>query len=290
MRTNLLILLGSLLMGFISELNAVERRYFAPMQESRWVVTSASRLLCEMEHVIPYFGKAVFWREAGRNLRLRLMTEKSFSDGFNVELISQSPSWKSSIHPVKLAVLETSGQGMLLDIPDRAAKLAYFELHDGFQPVFFFSKNKKLYDSMSVLISTVRFRDAEVTFGQCVRDLYPSHYDDVKLAKIHFGNDEEFPLMTDEKTAFTEMLEYLAVDKLIKEIVISGYTDQTGSVCYNENLASRRAWYTYDLLVQLGVDSNLLRVDYYGESQLYKKGNTSGDRALNRRVTVELMR
>jgi outer membrane protein OmpA-like peptidoglycan-associated protein len=290
MRAKLLILVGTLLMGFISESNAIERRYFSSMEESKWTVTSTSRLLCEMEHVIPYFGKAIFWREAGRNLRLKLITEQRFSDGLNVELVSQSPNWKSLNKPIKLASLETSGHSTLLNIPDRVAKLAYLELHDGFQPGFFFAKNRKLYDSMSVLISTVRFRDAEPAFEQCVSGLYPTHYDDVKLAEIHFGSNEEFPLIADEQTAFTEMLAYLAVDKSIKEVVISGYADQTGSVCYNETLTSRRAWYTYDLLVQLGVDPDLLRVDYYGESVLHQKGNTAGDRAANRRVTVELIR
>jgi hypothetical protein len=290
MRAKLLIPLCILLMGFISESTAIDRRYFAPMEESKWTVTSATPLLCEMEHVIPYFGKAVFWRESGRNLRLKLMTDQRSSNGLKVELVSQSPSWKSSIDPIKLASLETNGQSSWLDIPERVAKLTYLELHDGFQPSFFFTKNRKLYDSMSVFISTVRFRDAEPAFERCVSGLYPIHYDDVKFSTIHFGSDEEFPLMADEQTAFSDMVNYLAVDQSIKQVVISGYADQTGSVCYNETLTSRRAWYIYDLLVQLGVDLDLLRVNYYGESQLLQKGNSAGDQAANRRVTVELIR
>lgn len=290
MRAKLLILLGTLLMCFISESTAIERRYIAPIEESKWTVTTASRLHCEMEHVIPYFGKAIFSRESGRNLRLKLITDQAFSNGLNVELVSQSPSWKSSVAPIKLANLETTGQSAWLDIPNRVAKLTYLELHDGFQLGFFFAKNRKLYDSMSVFLSTVRFRDAESAFEKCVNGLYPIHYDDVKFAKIHFGNNEEFPLMADEQAAFSEMLAYLGVDKSIKEIIISGYADQTGSVCYNETLTSRRAWYIYDLLVQLGVDPDLLRVNYYGESKLLQKGNSAGDQAANRRVTVELIR
>jgi outer membrane protein OmpA-like peptidoglycan-associated protein len=293
MRAKLLIQLGTLLiglMGFVSESNAVERRYLAPMEESKWTMTSASLLLCEMEHVIPYFGKAIFSREAGRKLRLKLFTEQRFSDGLDVQLVSQSPNWKSSNKPIKLASLETNGQGTLLNISGRAAKFAYLELRDGFQPGFVFAENENLYDSMTVLMSTVRFRDAQPVFEQCISRLYPSHYDDVKLAKIHFEHDDEFPLMADEQTAFTEMLSYLAVDKSIKEVVISGHADHTGTVCYNDTLSSRRAWYTYDLLVQLGVDPSSLRVNYYGESKPHKKGKAEGDLAANRRVMVELRR
>lgn len=289
MRATLLMLMITL-MGFVSESSAVERRYLAPIEESKWAITSDSRLLCELEHVIPYFGKAIFSREAGRGLRLKLVTEQRFSGGLDVELVSQSPNWKASNKPIKLASLETSGQGTLLDISDRAAKFAYLELHDGFQPGFFFTKSKNLYDSMTVLMSTVRFRDAEPAFEKCVSGLYPRNYEDVKSAKIHFEHDDEFPLMVDEQSAFTEMLDYLAVDKSIKEIVISGHADYTGTVCYNDTLSSRRAWYTHDLLVQLGVDPDFLRVDYYGESKPQKQGKTEADLAANRRVTVELRR
>jgi outer membrane protein OmpA-like peptidoglycan-associated protein len=293
MPIKLLILLGTLLIGlvgFVSESNAIERRYLASMVESKWTITSASPLRCEMEHVIPYFGKAIFSREAGRKLRLKLVTEQRFSDGLDVELVSGSPNWKSSNKPIKVASLQTSGQNTLLNIAGRAAKVAYLELHNGFQPGFFFAENKNLYDSMTVLMSTVRFRDAEPEFEQCVSGLYPSHYNDVKFAKIHFEHNDEFPLMADEKIAFTEMLDYLAVDKSIKEVLISGHADYTGTGCYNDTLSSRRAWYTYDLLVQLGVDPDFLRVDYYGESKPYKKGKTEDDLAANRRVTVELRR
>jgi outer membrane protein OmpA-like peptidoglycan-associated protein len=40
--------------------------------------------------------------------------------------------------------------------------------------------------------------------------------------------------------------------------------------------------------VQLGVDPDFLRVDYYGESKPDKKGTSKRDLAANRRVTVEL--
>ena len=293
MRAKLNILKSTLLIGligFISAPSAIERRYLAPMEESKWSMTSTSRLLCEMEHVIPYFGKAIFSREAGRKLRLKLVTDQRFSDSFDVELVSKSPSWKAPRKPIMLASLKTSNQGTLLDISERDAQLAYLELHNGFQPGFYFSDDNSLFDSMTVLMSTVRFRDAVPAFEQCVKGLYPQHYEDVRLAKIHFKHDAEFPLMADEQTAFSEILDYLEVDKSIIEITISGHADQTGTVCYNDTLSSRRAWYTYDLLVQLGVDPNLLRVDFYGESKPYKEGNTKNDRAANRRVTVELKR
>ena len=289
MRIKLLIPLV-VLSGFVSVSSAIERRYIAPMENSKWTMSSSTPLHCEMEHVIPYFGKAIFSREAGRKLRLKLITDQRFSQGIDVELVSESPNWKSSNGSLKLAGLKTSGQGTMLDVPDRAAKFAYLELHQGFQPGFYFAENKNLYDSMTVLMSTVRFRDAVPAFEQCVAGLYHKNYDDVKSARIHFEHDEEFPLIEEERTAFNEMLDYLKLDSSIKEIVISGHADHSGSTCYNDTLSSRRAWYTYDLLVQLGVDPNFLRVDDSGELNPIKRGKTKNDLAVNRRVTVEFRR
>ena len=278
------------LCSFVSVSDAIERRYIAPMEESKWVMTSENVLHCEMEHVIPYFGKAIFSRDAGRKLRLKLVTDQRFSQGIDVELVSESPNWKSSNNSLKLASLETSGQSTMLDVPVRAAKFAYLELHGGFQPGFFFAKNENLYDSMTVLMSTVRFRDIVPAFELCIASLHHKNYDDVKSAKIHFEHDDEFPLIEEEQAAFSEMLAYLKVDKSIKEIVISGHADHSGSTCYNDSLSSRRAWYIYDLLVQLGVEPDFLRVDYFGELRPVNKGNTKNDLAANRRVTVELRR
>jgi len=127
-------------------------------------MTFTSLLLCEMEHVTPNYGRAIFWREAGRKLRLKLVTEQCFSDALDDELVSQSLNWKPSNKSVRLAGLETAGQGTFLEMPDRAAKLTYLELHDDFQPGFFFAENKSLNDSITAQMSTVRFRDAEPAF------------------------------------------------------------------------------------------------------------------------------
>ncbi len=96
--------------------------------------------------------------------------------------------------------------------------------------------------------------------------------------------------MQQEETAFTRMLDYLAVNPGVREIIVTGHADKTGDACYNEGLSERRAWYVYDLLVTLGIDSNLLRVAYAGDSRPARPGNGDRSHAANRRVTVELRR
>lgn len=265
---------------------AAERRYLASMDESRWIVTDSNNLICRMEHPIPRFGRVVFTQEAGRGLRLDLRTSHAFDKGINVELRSETTSWNARQTRAVLARFETSGHRSLFRIPGNVAEKTFYELRRGFQPGFLFYTDEPLI----ALLSTVRFGEAEAEFTRCTTQLYERNFDDVRVSSIHFKPDHEFASIREEERAFVHMLEYLQADPGITEIVVTGHTDNTGLACYNEGLSERRAWYVYDLLIALGVDAGLLRVEYAGESEPASRGKSKNALAANRRVTVELRR
>jgi outer membrane protein OmpA-like peptidoglycan-associated protein len=285
-----IILLLFAVTGLVTKVYAAERRYMAPMEESRWEMTASSGVYCEMEHAIPRFGKAVFSQSAGRKLQLKLVTHERFMSGLGVEFRSESPIWKPIESQLDLASLETTGRGTLLNIPTTAAKHAYLQLQDGFHPGFFFFENENRFDSMIVSMSTVRFRSIEPEFERCLSGLYDKNFDDIKQAAIHFDHDDEFPRIEEEDTALKPMLDYLQVDNAISKIVVSGHADLSGAECYNDTLSARRAWYVYDLLVSSGIDPKLIRVKFYGENQPLKQGDSETALAANRRVSVEAVR
>jgi len=277
--------------GLLTEGFAAPRRYLAPMEESRWEMTVSSAVRCEMEHVIPDSGKAVFSHEAGRKLRLKLLSFQRFKQGVDVEFFSESPNWKTISTAFSIASLKTGGGEILIDVPTDQAKYAYLELSGGSHAGFSFQDSMgSLVDSVLVSMSTVRFRSVQPVFEQCVSGLYPENFDDIKLAGIHFDHDNEFPRVEEEDTAFLKMFEYLKVDKDISEIVISGDADFTGTECYNDMLSARRAWYVYDLLVSNGIDPSIIRVNFFGETRPLKQGKSKEVLAANRRVSVELRR
>ncbi|MCB1173855.1 MAG: OmpA family protein [Leptospiraceae bacterium] len=73
-------------------------------------------------------------------------------------------------------------------------------------------------------------------------------------------------------------------------IVIQGHTNSKGSAEYNYELSRKRAQLVKEYLVQLGVPSELISPDYYGESRLVE-GNSPGDqRQLSRRVRILLQK
>ena len=275
-----------LLPGLCAPVQALERRYQASMDASRWSLTQDSPLGCRIEHQIPRFGRAVFTQEAGRGLRLELDTSQRFAKGVNVELRSEASAWNTGAKPAVLARFETSGRKGLFKIPSVVAEQAYLELHNGYQPGFLFYDDQPMIASLS----SVRFGEVENEFNQCVARLYRHNFNDVRISSIYFEPDNEFASIGEEESAFAEMLDYLKVDNAISEIVVTGHTDRTGLACYNDGLSERRAWYVYDLLIASGIDPKLLRVDYAGESNPARKGSNKRSLAANRRVTVELRR
>ena len=267
-------------------LAAAPLRYVASLDDSNWVLTESSATLCRMEHVIPRFGRAIFEQEAARPVSLRLETGQRFDRGTNVELRVETAGWGEPRLREVLARFETAGGRRLFNIPSSVAERVYRELQRGYRPGFLFYADAPLIASLSV----VRFGETAAAFRRCGAALYRDNFDDVRVTSIYFEPDHEFASTQQEETAFSGLLEYLAINPGVREIVITGHADKTGSVCYNEGLSERRAWYVYDLLVMLGVDSQLLRVAYAGEDHPARTGNSDRVHAANRRVTVELRR
>ncbi len=279
-------LLFILVLSLCANAQALERRYLASMDISKWTLTQNSVTTCQIEHQIPRFGSAIFTREAGRGLRLELNTQHQFVKGINVELRSEANTWDARKTRAVLARFETSGRKRLFKIPAAIAERTYYELRDGYQPGFLFYDDYPLIASLS----TVRFGEVESEFEQCIERLYDDNFEDVRVSSIHFEPDNEFASIREEESAFTKMFNYLQIDNAISEIVVTGYADNTGLACYNDGLSERRAWYVYDLLIARGIDSRLLRVDFAGEQKPLRGGNKKKALAANRRVTVELRR
>jgi outer membrane protein OmpA-like peptidoglycan-associated protein len=69
-------------------------------------------------------------------------------------------------------------------------------------------------------------------------------------------------------------------------IQITGYSDNTGNIGYNQTLSERRARSVFDFLIEQGVNS--IRITYSGKGILepVANNNTVEGRAMNRRIEV----
>ncbi len=267
---------------------STKRVYMAPIEKSQWAMTKNNVLLCEIEHIIPKFGKAIFYQNSGKTISFKLISEHRYKKGLGVVFRSVTANWKGKERGTDLSRVETTGVNPIIQIEDVAAREAYFELQQGFQLHLDFIDEEDGYNSVSVVVSTVNFRDVEQKFSQCVTELHPLSFDDVKSSLVQFEFDNEFPKYDEEEQALKDMLEYLKVDHHIKTITVIGHTDYKGSICYNETLSARRAFYIYDYLIESNVDPKKLFLEFKGELNPITKNKDEASRAANRRVEVIL--
>lgn len=69
-------------------------------------------------------------------------------------------------------------------------------------------------------------------------------------------------------------------------IMFSGYTDNTGSEAYNQELSEKRAKAVAEYAAFVGVDAERMTIIGYGESDPIASNSTVEGRAQNRRVEV----
>lgn len=72
------------------------------------------------------------------------------------------------------------------------------------------------------------------------------------------------------------------------KILVSGHTDSDGTEAANQRLSGQRAEQVMELLIKLGVDKKRLRAVGHGQSQPLVENDTPKNKALNRRIEIEL--
>ena len=95
-----------------------------------------------------------------------------------------------------------------------------------------------------------------------------------------------------------DMLKPAAKDSLSKaaatlkasetNIIVQGHTDSTGSAAVNQPLSEKRAGHVRDFLAANGVPASRMTAIGYGSSNPAVANDTAADRALNRRVQLEI--
>ena len=84
-----------------------------------------------------------------------------------------------------------------------------------------------------------------------------------------------------------------SVAKVLKEynktnVIVSGYTDNTGTAAYNQDLSERRARSVSNYLAGQGVSSNRLFSQGFGQRNPIASNATTSGRSANRRVEIVL--
>ncbi|MDT0604034.1 OmpA family protein [Thalassotalea castellviae] len=114
--------------------------------------------------------------------------------------------------------------------------------------------------------------------------------DNIRLvmpANITFATDQSYITAGFHQTLNDIAKVLIKFDKTL--LSIEGHTDSTGSEQHNQLLSTQRAKSVQQYLITKSVEESRLKVTGYGENMPIADNNTASNRALNRRVEVQII-
>ncbi|MEJ2098662.1 MAG: AAA family ATPase [Desulfobacterales bacterium] len=106
-------------------------------------------------------------------------------------------------------------------------------------------------------------------------------------ALIIYFNHNSFEI-SDESIATLNRLAKFIITKQETKLIITGYTDSTGSKSYNEAISRKRAETVKKYLISKGVKPSKITAKGLGPQDFIASNETENGRKLNRRVEIEL--
>ncbi|MEN8166965.1 MAG: OmpA family protein [Pseudomonadota bacterium] len=110
---------------------------------------------------------------------------------------------------------------------------------------------------------------------------------EIILDKVQFELNKG-ELTADSKDILDQVAASLNSRSDFQSIQVIGHTDSSGAAAYNQSLSEKRASAVADYLQSQGVDPAKLSSKGLGESQPIADNGTSGGRAMNRRVEIQV--
>lgn len=262
--------------------SALGATYSAGIDNSHWYV-SASVFSCSLIQDVPGYGRAVFRRRAGENLKFYLESQTRLMQAGRGSLVLEAPSWRPGVTPTALGAVNVTSDRHVVTLDSRRSLAVAQSLMHGMAPTV---TRKASYSSepIRVRVSNINFPGPYSEYQSCTAELLPVNFDQIKRSKVHFSVDKSELLDSDRKR-LDNIIAFVQADPTIKHVFVDGHTDRTGSRIHNRSLSEDRAEVVANYLRQHGVDKDFVITRYHGEQ--YPAYPRSSE---NRRTTVRLER
>jgi outer membrane protein OmpA-like peptidoglycan-associated protein len=272
---------------------AYSENFKAPMDASSWK-TSTSKLECRLSHNIPGFGHATFSQASHQHQHFILESTLGRLSTGNAKLEAYPPFWKHH-QRIKLAQLPVSVGKHPIKITNNTAYELLQSLELGNTPAFIISPanaapkgNNLQHDK--VALSPVGFQKPYKEYLQCLAQLIPDSYEQLKETVLHFESGSAI-LSREAEARLKEVAAFVRADGKIRKIAIQGYTDSKGNYQANAYLGNQRMWAVKDFFVLTnGISPELFSLKDFGDKVPVASNKTAEGRAKNRRVVIKLYR
>lgn len=276
------------LLAGLTPVLAGDLHYAASLEDSSWETTQ-SPLLCTLSHPIALFGRAEFYQMAGHQPAFRFFVNQAPIRKGNVTVTSRPPGWKYNEVIANIGQYTyQKGESPFRFNRETSLRLLA-ELEKGMSPVFRFTDWGDGRDNVTVILSSVRYREALGKFRVCVGQIIPYDYEKTRDTRVYFVTAKA-GLSSKAKRQLDAVAAFLLRDPTVTKASVSGHADDRGDHSYNNSLSEQRAVAVRDYLLSKKVPVSKLSVRYFGKRKPASLNNSNSGRSLNRRVSIILHR
>ncbi len=281
--TTMLLLLMSASLAANRDLSVAAR-----MDVAQWQV-SDSILECRLTQPLPSYGAAVFSRRAGESLQFYLSARDNPLRAGTAELVSQPPVWALQQAPRHLGEASVKRSKQPITLVDTLPNKMMAELLKGMTPRFLHIAWYSAVDPIEVGVSPVHFQAAYQKYLQCLNQLLPTNFNQLKHSNVSFATGKS-RLLAGAGKRLDLVAQYVLADASVNKIYVDGHTDDVWDSYYNSDLSRQRAQAVVAYLSAKGIAKKMIVRRYHGERQPLVPNDSDSNRAKNRRVSVRLER
>lgn len=255
------------------------------MENVRWAV-DGDQFECRLSQQVDGYGEAMFVRRAGERPVFQLSAWSNLMRPGPARLFNDAPPWRPGTAAQALGSGTVSAGPTVMQLPYQQAGQMLAGLSAGLQPTI---QRSSISDAgqITVVVSSVGYRQAWDDFQSCTSDLLPMNIDQISRSAIGFPTGGAV-LDAEARQRLDVALAYIEADSDISRIQLDGHSDNVGDRLSNRELSRQRVLAIQAYLVERGVDEALINTRFHGERYPVAANNSAGGRAKNRRVTLRL--
>jgi len=285
--------------------NTVE--YGQKLNEADWTVVSSNKR-CVLQQQIALYGKVEFeQRFRDQSMQFNVYINRVPQHSIKATITAIPPQWNhvTLLRPIGKVTLNANNKALSVEhkIPLRIIS----ELEDGMFPTLSYKNWQSGRNDVQVAISPINFRDHLPKFLACIAGLPlkpvivvvkpKPKQKPIKIKKIVENTEPDTVFFTANSASLRatakKKLRLLAKkvkkNKKTKHIIVSGYSDNTGSKTQSTAISKQRAINVQSYLEGQGIQAKQLFTRYFGRDHAILSNKTAKGRARNRRVHIDII-
>ncbi len=263
--------------------------YTGVINDTGWQVEE-SVFACRLSHRAETYGAGVFETRAGESSRFHLVSDQNRFAAGQAQVLARSPAWMERPETQLLGQPNLGAGPKGINLDNLYAEAMLLQLYHGRDVLVSQRSEPSRIEAGELALPVIGFRPAYRIYRQCLANLLPVNFDQVKRTAVYFGSNLFDDLPVSEREKLDAVALYAVADSSVKEVYIDGHTDSVDSMQYNLELSERRAEEVKRYLLSKGVPEQSIISRWHGQRYPIADNTHADGRASNRRVTVRLER